>query len=59
MLLASRSDQWFDLRCLTALDVDLAKIPRISKEAADAAQFLGQCLDLLDHRHNLLFIVAA
>src|SRR5450631_4659144 len=52
VLLAPRSDQWFDLGCLTALDVDLAKIPRIGKDASDATQFLRQCLDLLDHRHN-------
>ena len=57
MALAPQGDQRLDLGRGTVLDVGLAQIAAVGEQAFGATQVLGQGLKLLEHRHQLSFVV--
>jgi len=57
MASASHRDQRFDLDRRATLDVGLTEIATVGEYPFGATQFLRQRLDLLDHRHQLFFVV--
>ena len=54
---ASKGDQRLNMRRLAVLDVRFAQVSVLRDDARGAAQLLRQPLELLDHRHELLFVV--
>ena len=57
MARAPHRDQRLDLGRRALLDVALTEIPTVGEDSFGATEFFGQRLQLLDHRHQLLFVV--
>jgi len=57
MIAAPHGDQRFDLCRRALLDVGLTEVTTVSEYPFGASQLYRQRLNLLDHRHQLLFVV--